>query len=63
MYLLNPTQFTMEKTMAKLRNTRNFVDKYINGKTGQFVLSRGYGRNEKQKPKVMAHAFKEALDT
>ena len=46
----------------KLKNTKNFVKSYINGKTGKFVLSRGYGRNENQKPKVMAHAFKEALN-
>lgn len=45
----------------KLNNTKAFVNSYLNGKTGQFVLSRGYGRNESQKPKVIAHAFKEAI--
>jgi len=54
---------------SKLRNTRAFVKSYLGGKTGSYLLSRGYGRRfnketqeyQETAPKQIAHAFKEAL--
>lgn len=48
-------------TPNKLKNTKAFVKSYLNGKSGAFVLRCTYGRNPKHAPKVMAHAFKEAI--